>query len=393
MTPKIIFNGKEYTRIEDMPPEVRQAYEQAMGLLADKNQNGIPDIMEGMMGGAPSVSQSTLNLTSPGQIIFNGQTYSNPDQLPPEARQKYEQAMKKLGGGLSFNAFASAREAAPFQSVTAFGGSLPNSIGRPVPTAFDSVQGLGPAASVHQLSAGNLLVSLVVFGLLGLTFLVIGTVFVITFFVGGQNDWPIFFPAGIFLILGAIFVAVALVMTLRLFLGPRVAVVYRDGFAYRDWRSVHQIRWNEIETIKSKVSFTRSKYGRTYMNLSYTFWKTGGEKLSFNDSLENAQSFATAVKQGVYARLQPELAQRYDLGQPLTFGPVTISKTDGLQYGSKRLAWNDILEMKTTSAELQITMRNSGLFSGRHNIPLSSIPNAELMLQLMGVGQSLFGLF
>jgi hypothetical protein len=38
----ILFNGKSYNRVEDMPPEARQAYEQAMGPLADNNQDGLP---------------------------------------------------------------------------------------------------------------------------------------------------------------------------------------------------------------------------------------------------------------------------------------------------------------------------------------------------------------
>jgi hypothetical protein len=46
MESKIIFNGKTYTKVEDMPEAVRQAYEQALGQFADADKNGIPDIME-----------------------------------------------------------------------------------------------------------------------------------------------------------------------------------------------------------------------------------------------------------------------------------------------------------------------------------------------------------
>jgi hypothetical protein len=50
MTAKIIFNGKEYSSVDEMPPEARQAFEQAMSalsnVLGDRNQNGIPDIVE-----------------------------------------------------------------------------------------------------------------------------------------------------------------------------------------------------------------------------------------------------------------------------------------------------------------------------------------------------------
>ena len=45
---KIIAGGKEYNSIEELPAEVRAKYEQALGTL-DKNQNGVPDFMEGMV--------------------------------------------------------------------------------------------------------------------------------------------------------------------------------------------------------------------------------------------------------------------------------------------------------------------------------------------------------
>jgi len=43
----ITVNGRTYTSVEEMPPDVREQFEKAMGLLADKNNNGIPDAFEG----------------------------------------------------------------------------------------------------------------------------------------------------------------------------------------------------------------------------------------------------------------------------------------------------------------------------------------------------------
>jgi hypothetical protein len=49
---RFVVDGREYTSIEDLPPEARARYEQAMGAL-DKNQNGMPDFLEGMLGMFP----------------------------------------------------------------------------------------------------------------------------------------------------------------------------------------------------------------------------------------------------------------------------------------------------------------------------------------------------
>lgn len=49
---KIVFNGQEFSSPNDMPPEIRKAYDQVMsGVLADANKNGIPDVMEGGRSG------------------------------------------------------------------------------------------------------------------------------------------------------------------------------------------------------------------------------------------------------------------------------------------------------------------------------------------------------
>jgi hypothetical protein len=43
----ITVNGRTYSSVDEMPPDVREQYEKAMSLLADRNGNGIPDVLEG----------------------------------------------------------------------------------------------------------------------------------------------------------------------------------------------------------------------------------------------------------------------------------------------------------------------------------------------------------
>lgn len=95
--PQIIVNGIAYSSMDEMPLEIRQAYEQAMGIFADNNKNGIPDILEGEFGRKNPNSKITPIVVNSANIIVDGKIYSNANELPPEARQKYEQAMAKLG--------------------------------------------------------------------------------------------------------------------------------------------------------------------------------------------------------------------------------------------------------------------------------------------------------
>jgi hypothetical protein len=67
VTTKIKYQGQEYSTVEELPPEVRAAYEKAMAT------------------GRASVST---------KIVFNGQEYASLDQMPAVQRQLYEYALK-----------------------------------------------------------------------------------------------------------------------------------------------------------------------------------------------------------------------------------------------------------------------------------------------------------
>lgn len=89
MSANIIFNGKQYKSVEEMPVDIRSTYEAIMGIMSDKNQDGVPDIMEDM----PAIAKQAMQTM---QIFFEGKMYSGMEELPPEARARYAQAMANL---------------------------------------------------------------------------------------------------------------------------------------------------------------------------------------------------------------------------------------------------------------------------------------------------------
>lgn len=86
---QIIFNGKTYNSVNEMPANERQAYEQMFQIFTDKNGNGIPDFLEGDI--AKNVMTAFTNV-----VNYDGKVYNNMDELPPEARQKLQDAFAKL---------------------------------------------------------------------------------------------------------------------------------------------------------------------------------------------------------------------------------------------------------------------------------------------------------
>ena len=84
----IVIDGKTYKSVDEMPEDVRRNYESAMRNI-DNNRNDIPDLFEG----AASFQDPTTNVVNATKIVVNGQVFDGLDQLPPEVRAKYEQAM------------------------------------------------------------------------------------------------------------------------------------------------------------------------------------------------------------------------------------------------------------------------------------------------------------
>jgi hypothetical protein len=66
---KVVFNGKEYTSAADLPNDVRQAYERAVGRSAGALDQGTPPVTS---------------------IVFNGQTYGSVDEMPANVRRMYD---------------------------------------------------------------------------------------------------------------------------------------------------------------------------------------------------------------------------------------------------------------------------------------------------------------
>lgn len=104
--PTIIFNGKTYNDINDMPADERQAYDQMSSIFLDKDGNGIPDFMEG------NIAMNVMNASTSGFVV-NGKTYASLDDMPEDTRNKMRSAFDALAnaGLVSKSTFVQMSEA------------------------------------------------------------------------------------------------------------------------------------------------------------------------------------------------------------------------------------------------------------------------------------------
>jgi len=111
----IVIDGKTYNSVNEMPPDVRAKYEQAMAAMKDSNSNDFPNFVENTQ---PAVISNMM------KFIVDGKEYNSIEDLPPKARAKYEQAMGTLDknnngmpdfleGMMGMTTQASAQQASP----------------------------------------------------------------------------------------------------------------------------------------------------------------------------------------------------------------------------------------------------------------------------------------
>jgi hypothetical protein len=86
MNVKIVFNGHEYSNVEAMPPDVRQEYEVTLDLLSKTSDRGMISKLLDAVG-------VRVQATIRRRIVVNGKEYASADELPPELRQRFEQAV------------------------------------------------------------------------------------------------------------------------------------------------------------------------------------------------------------------------------------------------------------------------------------------------------------
>jgi len=75
---KYIVNGKEYSSVDEMPQEIREAYEKALVRGKEINPNGAARI-------------------NAGKIVFNGVEYGNEEEMPQNERQMYTTILESIG--------------------------------------------------------------------------------------------------------------------------------------------------------------------------------------------------------------------------------------------------------------------------------------------------------
>ncbi|HKQ58856.1 MAG TPA: hypothetical protein VJY35_13410 [Candidatus Eisenbacteria bacterium] len=88
---RITVNGQSYDSAESMPPDVRRAYEEALRTIGPSRAGGPDGSTQVFTSRAGSFG---ANLVVNRTITVNDRTYGSVDDLPPDMRRLYEEALQ-----------------------------------------------------------------------------------------------------------------------------------------------------------------------------------------------------------------------------------------------------------------------------------------------------------
>ncbi|MBN1269747.1 MAG: hypothetical protein JXB04_09180 [Kiritimatiellae bacterium] len=99
-TTKIVVNGQTYNSPDEMPPEVRKVFEESLAHLKHPLPVGEPAKKEHrIVAPGVTVSTTTYGPVASERFVWNGREYDRAEDLPPEARAHFERVRKQLAEG------------------------------------------------------------------------------------------------------------------------------------------------------------------------------------------------------------------------------------------------------------------------------------------------------
>jgi len=162
----------------------------------------------------------------------------------------------------------------------------------------------------------------------------------------------------------------------------KAAVIFADGFAYSDRQGVQVWRWEQVEEITANVIRHYALGLYTGTRHTYTLRHTNGDTLVLKESLQEIESFYQQLENSTLKRRYQQLADSYNHGNPLAFGPIRIGKQLGIQMGTKNYPWEEIGEVMIDKGVLSIKKKNGGWHS-KATTPAGEIPNLHILLSII----------
>lgn len=86
MANKIIFDGREYASVDEMPHEVRNDYDRILAMIGDEDHDGIPDFVL-------EAANAEIRIVKGSRVLMDGMEFADIGDLPSAVQLAIESAV------------------------------------------------------------------------------------------------------------------------------------------------------------------------------------------------------------------------------------------------------------------------------------------------------------
>jgi hypothetical protein len=161
-------------------------------------------------------------------------------------------------------------------------------------------------------------------------------------------------------------------------------VVFTEGLAEIRRGNVTTVFWKDIELFWESVTdqYINAAFVGTFRKCR--FLSVAGNKFVFDSRLIQIESLITTIREEVSQALYPGMLARFDQGEPVCFGSLTIDRTGIAKKNwlgrTSFIEWKDFRDFNFRKGFLEIYRRNGRQWT---KIRSEEIPNLEVFIILI----------
>jgi hypothetical protein len=177
-----------------------------------------------------------------------------------------------------------------------------------------------------------------------------------------------------------------LLCVLRLLDLRRFAAVHARGLRLHSGvLRTRSLPWKRISGVALSVTQEVFLRSHGHSRLRAVIYPVQGRPIHLDESLQNLPELISRLKASLYPRLLPDLKASFQAGKWLHFGPLAV-RVDALRLPQGKFAWETVEGLQVKGGYLAVSWKEGQGSARKVHIPISKIPNLELLLQIIREG-------
>lgn len=162
------------------------------------------------------------------------------------------------------------------------------------------------------------------------------------------------------------------------------AALYSNGFAHFDGKDTISFKWTEITSVTMQVTKMRVYHVIPVGTIRVYTIESPSAKLKLTGTLNKVDDLMFQIRKNAFPHIVKRRVQDLDAGKTLEFGPVLVSRSEGIKIRNKKYGWTDIAKLNVINGAVEVVPKKKGFFQGA-SAPVGSIPNLDVFMALSEV--------